>query len=127
MVEKEGADVKGKASPIRCAVSSGNIEIVKYLVSKGGKLEDICDDGSKPWNSLLYMAAEEGNLDLVNYLIEKGLDVNYNEGSFTALSGAVSNEHVDVVRTLLEHGANPNVKAKNGCAMRRVCKKIIMK
>ena len=52
------------------AASEGKLEIVKYLISYGVKM-----DVSKPRNNPLFGAIYQGNADVVKLLIEGGIDI----------------------------------------------------
>jgi len=57
----------------------------------------------------LFAAARAGDLAVIQKMVAEGVDVNTtNEYGATALSFASDKGHVDVVRFLLEKGANPN-------------------
>lgn len=60
---------------------------------------------------LLWKAARQGDAATVQALLAKGVDVNtkFRYGA-TALSYACDRGHVEVVKVLLEHGADVNVK-----------------
>ncbi len=77
---------------------------------KGNKLkQDDMDD-------MLIHMADEGKIDIVKYLIEKGANISAQDNM--ALSRAVSNGHLEVIRLLLENGIEPSgvifIAAKNG-------------
>lgn len=63
----------------------------------------------------LYHAAGKGDLAGVRQLIAAGTDVNAKsgDGSQALNAAAVYNQH-DVIKLLLAHGANPNVRNKEG-------------
>jgi ankyrin repeat protein len=62
-------------------------------------------------NEQLHFAARDGDLARVEALILAGLDVNGFDGiGKTPLHYAVEQEHVAVVRYLLDHGANVNAR-----------------
>jgi len=93
------------------AAKSGNLELVKYLEKKGFNL----NTEDKFEKSVLFYAAESGNLELVKYLVElKGLDVNKKDilGRTPIMYAAESK--LDVVKYLVEHGANIDVVDENG-------------
>lgn len=60
----------------------------------------------------LVEACTRGNLAEVRHLLEtEGMDPNAEFCSYSALYRAVKNGHVEVVRCLLAHGADPNRRA----------------
>ena len=72
-------------------------------------------------NHILFTAVEKiTNIDIIKTLIEKGADINFRSNlatcSFFKLSPlfiAVNQGCYSVITTLLEYGANPNLKLKN--------------
>ena len=76
----------------------------------------------------LSRAAEEGNLSLVRACVEAGADVNAAPrtsdgeiGGWPPLAlAAAATPHEDIVRYLLEHGANPNLPEGNNPLI-RIC------
>ena len=63
----------------------------------------------------LYHAAGKGDVASVRQLIAAGTDVNAKsgDGSQALNAAAVYNQH-DVIKLLLAHGANPNVRNREG-------------
>ncbi len=61
-------------------------------------------------------SAGAGDMDSVKLFLEGGMDINAYFSS-TALSAASSNGKVDVVRYLLQNGANPNIETYYGTAL----------
>jgi ankyrin repeat protein len=57
----------------------------------------------------LVRAAEENSLDAVSILIELGFDVNAVKRT-APLHEAAMRGNLDIIRLLLEHGADPNVR-----------------
>ncbi|XP_037428755.1 poly [ADP-ribose] polymerase tankyrase-2-like [Triticum dicoccoides] len=69
-------------------------------------LADVCILGGGPFQT----AARLGNLDVIRCLVEElGFDVNAgSQDGITALANAAMDERIDVMRYLLDHGADPN-------------------
>lgn len=66
-----------------------------------------CENSSSDSSHILAAAAVLGRLDVVASLLRKGVDVDTNSAYFGfPLRAAVGRGHVEVVRFLLEHGAN---------------------
>ena len=64
----------------------------------------------------LHKAARDGNLKNIQKLIEKGVDINERttSGNSTALHFAVNNDRTEIVKELLNNGADPNIKDIRG-------------
>lgn len=89
------------SSPLCEAIVSANVDRAMQLVKQG---EDV-NAGS---GCALLRAAERGQLELVKLLLDHKADPNrYVSAELTPLSGAVMSRDAQVVRTLLEGGANP--------------------
>lgn len=67
------------------------------------------------WKEMLY-AAQNGDLELVKYHIRMGEDPNYQHPEFmtTPLIESVRFGHIKVVAYLLQHGADPSIRADFG-------------
>jgi ankyrin repeat protein len=65
-------------------------------------------------NAMLCMAASSGNLDEVKRLVSEGAQINpLDTSGDSALLGAANSRHKDVVKFLLDRGADSNAKTKN--------------
>jgi uncharacterized protein len=64
----------------------------------------------------MFAAAQRGDSACVAYHLSQGVDVDYQhpEAMLSALVVAASHGHVEVMQTLLDHGANPNLPAELG-------------
>ncbi|AQN68743.1 ankyrin repeat protein [Saudi moumouvirus] len=92
---------------LKCASSSGELEVVKYLVENG---IDIHADN----DSALALASDRGHLEVVKYLVESGANIHADKDY--ALRWASRCGYLDVVQYLVENGANIN--AKNDYSLR---------
>jgi ankyrin repeat protein len=76
LVEERKADVNEKynanMTPLHFASQLGNLEIVKYLVVKGGDVDAQDTFGQTP----LHLAVKRNNLNIVELLLEKGAPLN---------------------------------------------------
>ena len=97
---------------LHVAASLGLDSIVEMLLDKGAQVDARDSQGDTP----LHVAAKHSKIDVIKSLITSGrAPVNAsNNAHLTPLVLAI-NEGVDpdVVRTLLEHGADPNVSIMN--------------
>lgn len=60
-------------------------------------------------NTELVAAVLSGNIERAEAAIQNGADVNYAPKGLSFLHIATSFNRADMVRVLLEHGANPNI------------------
>ena len=65
-------------------------------------------------HALLCAAAEAGNVDHVKSLLENRANADAASDDWTPLLHAARNDHADVARVLMEHGANPNARDSDG-------------
>ena len=81
--------------------------IIEALVGAGAKLDVSQPEGETP----LMAVAAAGSVEAVRFLLARGaaIDARESAGGQTALMWASGEGHDDVVRALLEAGADPNV------------------
>jgi ankyrin repeat protein len=118
----------GGMTALHHAARAGHTEAIEALLDGGGDINQRSGDGSTP----LVLAVLNGQFDLAMKLIERGADVNIvtdNDGvgalfatlqtqwalRFTAQPQPRAQDnaqatHLEVLKALLEKGANPNVK-----------------
>ena len=101
-VDIEAKNVYGR-SPLLLACEVGKLDAVKMLVEAGAR---VCATDSQGATCLI-LAAYFGHIETVRYLVGlPDVDVNHTaDGDETALHDASRENHPDVVRVLLEHGA----------------------
>jgi ankyrin repeat protein len=94
--------------------ATGNLERVETLVKENaGVVNAFAPDGFFP----LGLAAFFGHRAIVEFLLKNGADVNAaarNAQKVTALHGAVARRDVEIVKMLLEGGADANAKQEHG-------------
>ncbi|KAK4490946.1 hypothetical protein RD792_001667 [Penstemon davidsonii] len=100
-----GADPNRKDSegnvPLWDAILGKHDSVIKVLVDNGAKLS------SGDVGQFACFAAEQNNLDLLNEIVKYGGDVTLlNDLGTTALHTAISEENIEIVRYLMEQGAD---------------------
>jgi len=114
------------------AAREGDVESAKALLDGGAKVNQATEYG---WTPLL-TAVNNRNYALATLLIERGADVNMpNKGGWTPLYIATDNrnieggdypvpkpdlDHLDIIRSLLTHGANPNARIRENTLTRTI-------
>ena len=129
---KRGADVNKKArfgkTPLNHAVGGGSREACELLIKHGAALD------ARNWNggTLLHEAAYWGQPELIPFFIEKGVQVDKPGNSGNTPLGYATNRarwmkedekrapFLKCIRVLLDHGANPDAKNKNGQSARSI-------
>ncbi len=111
------ADVapKGGSTPLLFAARSGDFESAKLLVSAGANVNDAAPDG----NSALVVAAYSGQRQVAAFLLDKDARPNAADGGYAALHVAILRGDLELVRALLAHGANPNIRLTKGTPVLR--------
>ena len=83
------------------AAQKGHLEVVRFLVAQGAKVDAPANDGYTP----LSVAAQNGHLEVVRFLEAQGAKVDTpNKGGATPLYIAAQNGHLEVVRFLEAQG-----------------------
>jgi ankyrin repeat protein len=122
----------GGLTPLVIAGREGDMESSKLLLAAGADVNQTTEYG---WTPLL-TATNNRHYKLAQYLIEHGADVNKpNKGLWTPLYLATDNrnieggdfpvpkpdlDHLEYIKFLLDHGANPNVRIKDNTLTRTI-------
>jgi len=99
--------------PIHSASYYGQLETIKFLISKGAKIDTAIEPlGHTP----LYIAVQRGYRDLAKWLIQNGANVNVSDSLMGRglLHLAAKNADTRMSKLLLVHGLDPNVSDKLG-------------
>jgi RNA polymerase sigma factor (sigma-70 family) len=103
-----------RATALIRAAGTGDVELVRLLVEAGAPVGVVCPCADH--ESALVTAVNIGATDVVDYLLDHGASVDGGafDGESTALHVAVHRERHDLVRRLLEAGADPDATDANG-------------
>lgn len=83
------------------AVDTGDVAFVRALAEAGADVRLVNDYGLPP----LSEAARVGNLEMCEVLLKAGADPNVAPAGFPLIYGPVNENHLEVVRLLLQSGA----------------------
>jgi ankyrin repeat protein len=103
-------DENGRKIPLLwLAVDSGNIELAKFLISKGADV-NVKNKGEP----ILYKAVDSGNIEVIKFLVSNGADVNAeNDNGESILYKAVERGNIEVIKFLVSKGADINAKGSS--------------
>jgi ankyrin repeat protein len=117
---REGADVNAKDfvhdTPFLVAGAEGRIEILKMALAADADLKDT----NRYRGTALIPAAHHGHVEAVKLLLATSIDRDHvNNLGWTALLEAVilgdgGKQHTEIVRLLIEGGANVNIADRDG-------------
>jgi len=113
---RAGADVKFAdryaVTPLYLACTNGNAAMIKLLLDSGADPNSADPTGE----TVLMTTAKVGDLESVKVLLDRGAKVDTTDPTYqqTALMIAVREDHADVVRLLVERGANVNAQTRTG-------------
>lgn len=101
---EHGAKLTERSRAVEGAVQSGNLDLVRFFLSKGGSLEWKIPEGT-----LLHAACYSAPLEMVKFLVEHGADITAkNPQGEQPLHLAASSGNLAAVSYLLEKGADAN-------------------
>lgn len=114
--EKLNYDVmRGGSTPLLFAARSGDAASAKLLLAAGADANDALPDGT----SALVLAAHSGHRDVALALLDKNANPNDMGIGYSALHAAILRSDLPLVKALLAHAADPNLRMTKGTPVRR--------
>ncbi|XP_047048523.1 protein TANC1-like isoform X2 [Lolium rigidum] len=108
LVEECGLDVNAVSklgmTPMSYAAHEGKTQVIRYLLDRGVDPAIPDERGTTP----LHNAALQGHCEVVRLLLSQGVPVDPIDHRGAPLQLAVSKDHAEVLKVLLEHSADPN-------------------
>ena len=105
----------GSDTALMFAARVDDLASAKLLVAAGANVND-----EDAWGvSAVVLAAHSGFTDVVEFLLEKGANANSDRAAFTALHEAVMRRDENLVKVLLDHGADANLPVRSWTPTRR--------
>ncbi|PYR99773.1 MAG: hypothetical protein DMG16_17120 [Acidobacteria bacterium] len=105
----------GNDTALMFAARDGDLASAQLLVAAGANVND-----EDAWGvSAVVLAAHSGFTDVVEFLLEKGANPNSGKAGFTALHEAIMRRDENLVKVLLDHGADANATVRTWTPTRR--------
>ncbi len=105
----------GGFTPLLFAARQGSVDSARLLLDAGANVNETAPDGA----SVLVVASFSGHGELAALLLSRGAEPNAAGGGYAALHTAVLRADAPLVKTLLAHGADPDVRLMKGSRMPR--------
>lgn len=106
---------RGGSTALLFTARTGDAESARILVDAGANPNDSLPDGT----SALVLAAHSGRTAVGVVLLDKGADPNAFATGYTALHAAILKSDLTLVKALLAHHADPNIRMTKGTPLRR--------
>jgi ankyrin repeat protein len=106
---------RGGSTALMFAARQGDLESAKLLVAAGANPNESGPDGM----TALVLASYSGHSDVAAFLLSKDASPNAADAGYTALHTAVLRGDVELAKTLLKYGANPNSRITQGTPITR--------
>lgn len=100
------------STPLMVALGRENFTLAKILLNHG---VDITNRDNYGFTALLIAVNHECDISLIEQLIQAGSDLDHQDPrGRTPLFHAVSNNSMEIIKVLLQHGADPNIIDDDG-------------
>jgi ankyrin len=106
---------RGGSTALLFTARTGDAASARALLDAGANPNDTLADGT----SAIVLAAHSGRTAVGVSLLEGGADPNAFGTGYTALHAAILKSDLALVKALLAHGANPNIRMTKGTPLRR--------
>ena len=106
---------QGGFTPLLFVAQQGDVATAKVLMAAGANANDTAPVGT----SALVLAVHSDNESVATYLLDQGADPNASGAGYTALHAAVLRGNLQLVKTLLARGANPDARLEKGTPVKK--------
>lgn len=105
----------GGFTPLLFAARQGSVASARLLLDAGADVNETAPDGATP----LVVASFSGHGELAAFLLRRGADPNASGAGYAALHTAVLRSDGQLIRTLVAHGADPDICLTRGSRVPR--------
>ena len=95
-------------TPLMRAAYDNDISLAQTLIENGADVDYVDETSLKYGFTALILAVGKGHTEMVDLLIASGADLNLNHPLRTACRGLVTTYNTDIVRSLIDAGADVN-------------------
>lgn len=105
----------GGFTPLLFAARQGDVESARLLLDAGADVNETASEGA----SVLVVASFSGHGKLAAFLLDRGADPNAAGAGYAPLHTAVLRGDLELVKALLAHKADPNIRLTKGSRVPR--------
>ena len=101
------------ASILSVSALQGHFDIAKYLIGANAVVNQAKNNGA----TALFISAQKGHFDIVKHLIGAKAAVGQATNNGTTPLHVSAHGHFDILKTLIQHGADPTIEMQQGGQM----------